>query len=123
MRVAPVPTPSQPQWAGCSSFLRWVSSSARPWWLKAALRAGGWEWTGAVTGSGTGRHAADPQALIGVRFQLSSGKFKPWPASPLDCPRLSAHVIQRGNNRQTIFRADKDYQFMLDLLLENAVQV
>lgn len=42
-------------------------------------------------------------------------------------PRLTApgyphHVIQRGNNRQTIFRADKDYQFMLDLLLENAVK-
>ena len=40
-------------------------------------------------------------------------------------PRLSLpghphHVIQRGNNRQSIFSSSADYQMMLDLLDENA---
>jgi putative transposase len=40
-------------------------------------------------------------------------------------PRLSVpgyphHVIQRGNNRQAIFVKQADYQFLLDLLDENA---
>jgi putative transposase len=40
-------------------------------------------------------------------------------------PRLSVpgyphHVIQRGNNRQAIFATSADYQFLLDLLEQNA---
>lgn len=30
------------------------------------------------------------------------------------------HVIQRGNNRQAIFRADEDYRFYLEKLAEAA---
>ena len=40
-------------------------------------------------------------------------------------PRLTLagyphHVIQRGNNRQAIFKTAADYQHLLDLLIENA---
>lgn len=40
-------------------------------------------------------------------------------------PRLSVagyphHIIQRGNNRQTIFASPQDYEFLLQLLEENA---
>jgi len=42
-------------------------------------------------------------------------------------PRLSLaghphHLIQRGNNRQDIFRDDADYEFMLQLLAEYSAQ-
>ncbi|MCL6467300.1 MAG: transposase, partial [Ralstonia sp.] len=33
--------------------------------------------------------------------------------SPIDVP---VHVLQRGNNRQTVFRGDDDYAFYLDTL-------
>lgn len=33
--------------------------------------------------------------------------------SPIDSP---VHVLQRGNNRQAVFRADEDYAFYLDTL-------
>jgi len=35
-------------------------------------------------------------------------------------PGQPQHVIQRGNNRQNIFRAKGDYQFYLDMLLKAA---
>jgi putative transposase len=35
-------------------------------------------------------------------------------------PGQPQHVIQRGNNRQNIFRADGDYQFYLEKLLDAA---
>ena len=35
-------------------------------------------------------------------------------------PGYPHHLIQRGNNRQTIFSCAADYQILLDLLLENA---
>jgi putative transposase len=38
----------------------------------------------------------------------------------LTLPGYPHHVIQRGNNRQTIFAVPSDYQTMLDLLDENA---
>lgn len=38
----------------------------------------------------------------------------------LTIPGYPHHVIQRGNNRQAIFDSPADYQFMLDLLGENA---
>jgi len=38
----------------------------------------------------------------------------------LTVPGYPHHVIQRGNNRQTIFREPADYEFMLDLLVEQA---
>lgn len=38
----------------------------------------------------------------------------------LTLPGYSHHVIQRGNNRQSIFTATQDYQFLLDLIGENA---
>jgi putative transposase len=38
----------------------------------------------------------------------------------LTLPGYPHHVIQRGNNRQTIFAMPSDYQTMLDLLDENA---
>ncbi len=34
----------------------------------------------------------------------------------LTVPSFPHHVIQRGNNRQPIFFADKDYQVFLDCL-------
>ena len=40
--------------------------------------------------------------------------------SRLTLPGHPHHVIQRGNNRQSIFVATEDYQTMLDLLDENA---
>ena len=33
-------------------------------------------------------------------------------------PDQAQHIIQRGNNRQTIFSADADYQFFRDALVE-----
>ena len=33
--------------------------------------------------------------------------------SPIDVP---VHVLQRGNNRQAVFRTDEDYAFYLDTL-------
>ena len=38
----------------------------------------------------------------------------------LTLPGYAHHVIQRGNNRQPIFASTQDFQFMLDLLEENA---
>jgi putative transposase len=38
----------------------------------------------------------------------------------LTLPGYPHHVIQRGNNRQTIFASPADYQALLDLLDENA---
>ena len=38
----------------------------------------------------------------------------------LTLPCYPHHVIQRGNNRQTIFASAADYQTLLDLLDENA---
>ena len=38
----------------------------------------------------------------------------------LTVPGYPHHVIQRGNNRQTIFREPADYEFMLDLLVEQS---
>ena len=38
----------------------------------------------------------------------------------LTLPGYPHHVIQRGNNRQTIFASVEDYQVLLDLLYENA---
>ena len=38
----------------------------------------------------------------------------------LSIPGYPHHVIQRGNNRQTIFHTDADRQRMLDLLLEQS---
>lgn len=38
----------------------------------------------------------------------------------LSIPGYPHHVIQRGNNRQAIFARPEDYQFLLDLLDENA---
>jgi putative transposase len=38
----------------------------------------------------------------------------------LTIPGYAHHVIQRGNNRQAIFEAPADYQFMLGLLDEDA---
>ncbi len=38
----------------------------------------------------------------------------------LTLPGYPHHVIQRGNNRQAIFAAPQDYEFLLDLLGENA---
>jgi len=38
----------------------------------------------------------------------------------LTLPGLPHHIIQRGNNRQAIFATAADYQFWLDLLLEQA---
>lgn len=35
-------------------------------------------------------------------------------------PGQPQHIIQRGNNRQTIFAADADYQFFRDALIEAA---
>ncbi len=42
-------------------------------------------------------------------------------------PRISIagypqHVVQRGNNRQSIFASTADYEFMLDLLCESAAK-
>lgn len=38
----------------------------------------------------------------------------------LTLPDYPHHVIQRGNNRQVIFASPADYQYLLDLLVENA---
>jgi putative transposase len=38
----------------------------------------------------------------------------------LTVPGYPHHIIQRGNNRQAIFASPADYQFLLDLLEENA---
>lgn len=38
----------------------------------------------------------------------------------LTVPGYPHHIIQRGNNRQAIFASAADYQFLLDLLEENA---
>ncbi|MDR3370013.1 REP-associated tyrosine transposase [Rhodoferax sp.] len=38
----------------------------------------------------------------------------------LTLPGYPHHIIQRGNNRQAIFATPADYQFLLDLLRENA---
>lgn len=38
----------------------------------------------------------------------------------LTLPDYPHHIIQRGNNRQAIFAKPADYQFLLDLLDENA---
>ncbi len=40
--------------------------------------------------------------------------------SRLSLPGFAHHVMQRGNNRQAIFATAADYQFMLDLINENA---
>jgi putative transposase len=40
----------------------------------------------------------------------------------LTLPGVPHHVIQRGNNRQTIFSGSADYAFFLDLLSENAIR-
>ncbi len=40
----------------------------------------------------------------------------------LTLPGYPHHVIQRGNNRQAIFESNGDRQFLLDLLLENALK-
>jgi putative transposase len=37
-------------------------------------------------------------------------------------PGQSQHIIQRGNNRQTIFAAEADYQFFRDALVEAAAK-
>jgi putative transposase len=37
-------------------------------------------------------------------------------------PGQPQHIIQRGNNRQTIFAADADYQFFRDALVEAAAK-
>lgn len=38
----------------------------------------------------------------------------------LSLPNVPQHIIQRGNNRQACFYADKDYRFYLDWLREHA---
>ena len=38
----------------------------------------------------------------------------------LTVPGYPHHVIQRGNNRQTIFREPADYEYMLDLFVEQS---
>jgi len=40
----------------------------------------------------------------------------------LTLPGLPHHIIQRGNNQQAIFATAADYQFWLDLLLEQATR-
>lgn len=40
----------------------------------------------------------------------------------LTVPGYAHHVIQRGNNRQLIFRDDRDHEFFLALLAENATR-
>ena len=37
-------------------------------------------------------------------------------------PGQPQHIIQRGNNRQTIFAAEADYQFFRDALIEAAIK-
>ncbi|APW47480.1 REP-associated tyrosine transposase [Rhodoferax antarcticus] len=40
----------------------------------------------------------------------------------LTLPGYAHHVIQRGNNRQTVFASPADHQFLLDLLAEYAAK-
>lgn len=48
-------------------------------------------------------------ALFSTRFSMARLPR----LSPIDVP---VHVLQRGNNRQTVFRGDDDYAFYLDTL-------